>query len=117
LSSTTTISINSVLEIAAGKEHHLLLINDGSSTPKVLSIGRNTYGQLGNGTTTSSSGYFNLLDLSAFGTPIHVDCGEFYSIIVFQNGQIAMFGDNTFGQCGVNSSASKITVPTLSIGY
>ena len=98
------------LKIATGGYHTLALKSDGT----VWTWGYNNYGQLGNGTTTSSnipiqvSGLSNITDIGA---------GLSFSLAVGSNGTIYTWGRNNFGQLGngnYNNSSTPVQVTGLS---
>lgn len=97
------------LKIASGGYHTLALKSDGT----VWAWGYNNYGQLGNGTTTTSSlpiqvsGLSNITDIGA---------GLSYSLAVSSNGKVYAWGRNNFGQLGdgtYNNSSTPVQVSGL----
>jgi alpha-tubulin suppressor-like RCC1 family protein len=102
--------------IGCGDHHSLILTNIG----KVLSFGRNNYGQLGNLTNSgtdnpnqnpleieSANGYNKL-------NAISVACGEFHSTILLDTGKILSCGRNNYGQLGnPTNSGTDISNSTL----
>lgn len=90
--------------VAAGEYHSLILKSDGT----VWAFGDNTYGQLGDGTTTNHtapaqvSGLINIKSIAA---------GENYGLAVADNGTVWAWGNNTYGQLGNNESGNNLTTP------
>lgn len=77
--------------------------------------GDNSYGQLGNGTTTPSSSPVSVTSLSGV---VDVVAGTFHTCVLLNNDDVKCWGDNTYGQLGqlldVNSS-SPISVFTSDV--
>ena len=101
---------NGVVSISAGDEHSLYTLNNGSST-SLFAMGRNSAGQLGNGSTTQSS------------TPIQIDdnnitsisAGWRHSLYIKNDGtgsSLYGVGANDFGQLGDGSDTNQ-TTPVL----
>ncbi|MFC0598251.1 Ig-like domain repeat protein [Streptomyces palmae] len=92
--------------IAGGDDHSLAL----TSTGEVLAWGYNAYGQLGNGTTTSSSLPVTvLLPAGADVTSLAAGHG-FQSFALLSTGQVLAWGDNTYGQLG-DGTTTRRTAP------
>ncbi|ORJ53140.1 beta-propeller fold lactonase family protein, partial [Geothermobacter hydrogeniphilus] len=87
--------------IAAGGEYNLVLLADGS----VLSWGRNTYGQLGDGTTVDRHTPAPVLD--GGGLPLTgiraVAAGLDHSLALTEDGRVLAWGGNAHGQLGDGS--------------
>lgn len=45
--------------------------------------------------------------------PYDLSCGDNYSLVLTRDGRVYAWGDNTFGQCGNNSTHSNILKPKL----
>jgi alpha-tubulin suppressor-like RCC1 family protein len=99
-----------VVSISAGDEHSLYTLNNSSST-SLFAMGRNSAGQLGNGSTTQSS------------TPIQIDdnnitsisAGWRHSLYIKNDGtgsSLYGVGANDFGQLGDGSDTNQ-TTPVL----
>ena len=82
-----------IVAISAGDEHALALANDGT----VWSWGKNTYGQLGNGTTTTTLRPIQVESLSGI---IAISAGEAHSLALCEDGTVWAWGDNASGQLG-----------------
>ena len=112
-----------VTAIAGGQSHSLAL----TSTGQVLAWGSNSYGQLGNGSTTNSSTPVAVSLPS--GTTVTAIAGGFYhSLALTSSGQVLAWGWNFYGQLGngttTNSSTpvpvslpSGTTVTAIAVGF
>ena len=104
--------------------HSAILLNTG----KVVTFGRNEYGQLGNGdggfendgTTPKTSNIPVAVSLNAGynGTnAIMVKCGKNNTAILLNNGKVVIFGSNVYGQLGDGTfTNSKIPVAVIKGG-
>ena len=93
---------------ATGSGHSLAIHADGS----LWASGQNSYGQLGNGTTTSAAGWVQV------GTDkdwAQVACGGNSSLALKTNGTAWAWGDNTYGQLGDGTNSNR-SVPTAVAG-
>jgi alpha-tubulin suppressor-like RCC1 family protein len=96
-----------VAAISTGYKHTCAL----TSLNAVNCWGDNTYGQLGNGTTTQSSNPVNVSGLSSGVGAISV--GEFHACALTATGGVKCWGDNTFGQLGVGDvTMVSSSIPT-----
>ena len=91
--------------IAAGNSHSLAL----TSTGQVLAWGYNGYGQLGNGTTTSSSTPV-AISLPSGASVIAIAGGLFHSLALTSTGQVLAWGYNVDGELG-NGTNTKSSTP------
>jgi alpha-tubulin suppressor-like RCC1 family protein len=91
--------------VAAGASHTVVV--DGSGG--VWTWGRNNWGQLGNGTLTTS-----LLPLQVSGVSgvVAVAAGEFHTLALAADGRVWAWGANYYGQVG-DSSTNYRTSPVL----
>jgi len=117
VSNTGTGFLGRVRAIAAGANHSLALLDDST----VWAWGNNTYGQLGNGTTTNSDvpvqvvtgpgGFFSLLyDVVA------IAAGGDHSMALTVNGTVLTWGYNNNGQLGdgtKNNNSYAVTAPQI----
>ena len=93
-------------DIVSGNNHSLVLTSDG----RLLSWGNNTYGQLGDGTTNSTTTpnditpFFNLV-LNE--TIVDVSSGTDHVVATTSNNRIFCWGRNDQGQLGDNSIVDK----------
>jgi hypothetical protein len=105
-----------VIAIDAGESHSVALCSDGT----VVAWGKNTDGQLGNGTTTGSSVpvVVSASGVLAGKTPVTVTAGVSHSLALCSDGSLAAWGSNSAGQLGNNtttSSSSPVLVSTSSL--
>ncbi|WP_395753441.1 cadherin-like beta sandwich domain-containing protein [Prosthecobacter sp.] len=105
----TPLSGRTVLALSAGSTHSLALCTDGT----LVAWGDNTYGQLGNITTTSSS---VPVAVTTAGTPlagktvIAVASGGWHNLALCSDGTLVSWGLNASGQLG-NSTNTSSSVP------
>lgn len=83
--------------IVTGNDHVLMINSDGT----VSAWGSNTYGQLGNGTNTSSIEPVVVQGLSDI---IEVTAGDGYSLAMDKNGEVYSWGRNSWGMLGDGST-------------
>ncbi|MDA8615733.1 putative Ig domain-containing protein, partial [Candidatus Poseidoniales archaeon] len=82
------------IDISAGGDHTCAVLDDGS----VTCWGGNTYGQLGDGTTTSRTSPTQTLSL---GRPaVAVEAGWYFTCALLDNGSVSCWGKNNQGQLG-----------------
>ncbi len=114
-SSTTPVAVSlpsgtTVTAIAGGSYHSLALTSSG----QVLAWGDNVEGELGNGTTTSSS------------TPVQVSLpsgtivtaiagGGYHSLALTSSGQVLAWGNNAYGQLGNGTTTNSSTPVAVSL--
>ena len=106
-STLTAVDVTGVLKgkvitaLAAGNSHSLALCADGT----VAAWGRNTYGQLGNNSTTGSSVPVTVTTTGALAgkTVIALAAGDTHSLALCSDGTVAAWGSNGYGQLGNNS--------------
>lgn len=95
-----------VISLAAGTNHSLVLLSDGS----LAAWGSNAQGQLG---TIGSNGSFVPIAVARnigalFGkTVTNIGCGEFHSMVLSSDGDLASWGEGVSGQLGNNTSISS----------
>eukprot|EP00794_Sanderia_malayensis_P012026 gene12026-13267_t len=81
-----------VIDIAAGLEHTVFLLKDGS----IYTCGSNDHKQLGrSGNDNRHPGRVNLLETNAIK---QVACGEFFTLVLNSNNHLYAFGDSRRGQ-------------------
>ncbi|MBP9907027.1 MAG: hypothetical protein KBF66_15865 [Rhodoferax sp.] len=100
-----------VVGLAAGKNHSLARIRDGS----VVAWGENTDGQLGDGSVTSKGLPGKVVGLSSI---VAVAGGERHSLAVDTNGSVWAWGSNDFGRLGQGDAElamSKVPVQVLEL--
>ena len=86
-------------------------------TGSVKCFGYNAYGELGNGSTTSSSTPVNVMN---GGVPLSavsiVKAGYFHSCALLTSGGVRCWGDNGFGELG-NNSTNNSNTPVSVVGF
>ncbi|WKU07124.1 RCC1 domain-containing protein [Micromonospora sp. HUAS LYJ1] len=94
--------------VAGGQFHSLALTDDG----RVFAWGRNTSGQLGDGTTTNR---LTPVQVSfPAGTVITaIATHNVHNIALTSTGQVYTWGDNTYGQIGDGTTGNTRKTPTL----
>jgi len=106
--------ISGVISVTAGDNYNVALKNDGT----MLAWGYNNVGQLGDGTTATK---FNPVVVSdALGNPITgitmVSAGGVHTLALKSNGNIAAWGDNTWGKLGDGTSVNRVNPVVLNTG-
>jgi len=94
-----------VKQISCGRLHTMMLMKNG----KIYGTGYNYEGQLGIGNTTDSKLFVELTNNTGK-TPITIDCGTDFTMILMSDGSIYATGVNTFGQLGIGSSSNKSSI-------
>ena len=100
---------------AAGFQHSMILLNTG----KVLSFGRNQYGQLGDNSTTQRNSPV-LVTTTGIGNDyngsnaIAISAGDYHSMILLNTGKVLSFGRNLSGELGDGSTTDRITPVEIS---
>ncbi|MFN4942951.1 MAG: Ig-like domain-containing protein, partial [Akkermansiaceae bacterium] len=94
-------------QIAAGANHSMLI----SQTGQVWCWGRNTYGQLGNGTTTNSHTPVLSSAVTDWNSLIMISAGKSHSFALKSDGSLWSWGYNYYGQLG-HGNTSSLMVPT-----
>ena len=95
-----------VKAVAAGSKHSMVLKQDGS----VWSAGRNTYGQLGDGSKATSTSMHRVTEdfMQAFGRDAKaIAAGLFHSMVLQRDGTVWATGRNDYGQLGDRSMICK----------
>lgn len=101
--------LSSVVAIAAGRDHSLAVLSDGT----VWSWGSNAKGQLGNGTKVSSS---TPVQVQGISDAVDVGAGRSYSHAVLSDGSLLAWGYNYNGQLGEGTKSDRLTpVPVLNL--
>lgn len=91
-----------VVAMDAGADHTLFLKADGT----VWSVGLNTTGQLGDGTTISRD-----TPVQVMSGVVEIAAGSFFSLFLMENGTVWASGSNQYGQFGDGTTATTVTTP------
>ena len=103
LSATAVSGIGEALAVAAGGDHSLALLRDGT----VRAWGVNTHGELGDG---SLSDRYVPVPVTGLANVRAIAAGADHSLALTQAGRVYAWGHNLFGQLGTGTPASS-TVP------
>ena len=95
------------VEIAGGDSHVCAILDDGS----IVCWGQNDHGQLGDGTTTDKSNPTQTTSLGNGRSAIAIDVGPNHSCAVLDDGSVACWGNNQWGQLGDGTTTQR-TTPT-----
>jgi hypothetical protein len=98
--SRTPVPVNGLSEveaIAAGGNHSLALLKNGT----VMAWGENTYGELGDGTTTNSDVPVPVSNLRGV---TKVAAGREHNLALLGEGSVMAWGNNAEGQLGIGTS-------------
>lgn len=95
---TTVVGLTSgVMDIATGGNHTCAVINTGG----VKCWGRNRFGELGNGQTST---FVTFTPIDVVGLPDHVKAisasPDEYTCVILESGQVMCWGHNRYGQLG-----------------
>jgi alpha-tubulin suppressor-like RCC1 family protein len=100
--------LTEVTAVAAGQYHSLALLSSGA----VMAWGRNSSGQLGNGTTTGSD---VPVVVGGLGEVTAVAAGATHSLALLGNGTVVAWGNNEKGELG-NGTRTNSTLPVAVSG-
>ncbi len=106
------LSGRTVIAIATGRSHSLVLCSDGT----LAAWGENSYGQLGNGSTTGRNVpvLVNQTGVLSGKSVVAVTAGKYHSLALCSDGTLAAWGSNSTGQLGNGSAmdySTKSNVP------
>ncbi len=104
MKSSSSVFLSGVAEVATGAQHTLIRKTDGT----LWACGLNTYGQLGDGTTTLSK--YPVQVKTALGTltgVAQIAAGESHSLARLTSGSVYAFGLGTSGQLGNGLKVSQ----------
>ena len=102
--------LTDVVAISAGGSHRLAVRSDGT----VWAWGSNSYGQLGDGTTTARPSPVQVPGLANI---VSVEAGDGFSFAVRNDGAVWAWGSNYLGELGDGTTTQQLTptpVPALS---
>jgi alpha-tubulin suppressor-like RCC1 family protein len=112
-SGSSLLSGKTIVQMAAGQYHVLVLASDG----KLYAWGRNSNGQLGNGTTTNSNTPVEVTMSGVLSgkTITAVAAGHQHSVVLTADGLVFSWGYGGMGQLGRGSTANATTpvAPTM----
>lgn len=109
LNDSSGAAIGNGVQVSAGSDHSLLVRADGT----VYAWGLNTYGQLGDGSTTERD-WATLVKDASGSTLTGVTralAGEHFTVFLRSDGTVWSVGRNQYGQLGNGSSAALSLVP------
>jgi alpha-tubulin suppressor-like RCC1 family protein len=89
--------------IASGHSHSLFLLSDGN----VKSVGNNTYGQLGDHTTTHRQTPVAVYGVSGWGGATAIACGGYHSMFLLSDGTVRSVGNNGRGRLGDGTTTDR----------
>ena len=101
------INITGAIDIAAGREHALALMPDGT----VRTWGRNNFGQIGDGTSTNRSSPVTVPGISGV---VAIASGHNHCLALLSNGTVRAWGYNASGQIGDGSTTHRRTPVAVS---
>ncbi len=95
-------TLSDVTAVTCGYNHSLVLKSDGT----VWACGSNSYGQLGDGSTTDSNTLIQVSDLADI---TDIAGGQYHSLALKSDGTVWAWGSNSYGQLGDGSYTDKST--------
>jgi alpha-tubulin suppressor-like RCC1 family protein len=104
-----------VAAIAAGSNHSVALATDGH----VYTWGGNTYGQLGNGTTTTATTPVEVEGPGGTGflsDVVAIAAGNSFTVAVTAAGHVYAWGYNNYGQLGTGTTTTTTPVEAKGVG-
>ena len=106
---TTNIS-NDVKQVACGRQHTMILKNDGS----LWSCGQNNYGQLGLSDTNYRT-TFNKITTNINNDVKEIVCYSDHTFIIKNDGSVWACGYNNLGQLGLNDKTNRTSFTQVTI--
>jgi alpha-tubulin suppressor-like RCC1 family protein len=106
LTPTTVAGLTGAVSITAGNVHTCALLQNGTAK----CWGRNIYGQLGDGTTTTRSTPTTVTGLTG---AVTITAGDYHTCAVLQNGTIKCWGSNGLGELGDGTTDGRLTPTTV----
>lgn len=99
--------------VAAGAYHTCALRSNGT----VACWGRNSDGQLGDGSTQGSNTPVEVVGIpTPVATPVAIAAGAFHSCALFSDGTMQCWGHNADGELGIGSNVNPISAPRPVVG-
>ena len=114
--SPTAVSLNAgenVIDVGSGDVHACALLDDGS----IKCWGRNTKGQLGDGTNNDRSLPTSTASLGAGRTAVDIGVGEVSVCALLDNDDVKCWGWNHKGQLGDGTNTTKNSPPSSAITF
>src|SRR5580704_2063734 len=96
----TQFNSNTIVSIACGAHHSLVLTKDG-----LYSFGYNYFGQLGLGNNTDQNIPHKITQFNS-DTIVSIACGEYHSFVLTKDG-LYSFGNNNHGQLGLGNNTNQ----------
>ena len=104
--------VNNILTLKTSWKHNVLVFKNG----KVYVWGANYYGQLGLGDTTNRNAPTKNTQLEQLiqengdaNNILTLETGHSYSILIFKNGKVYVWGYNEYGQLGIGDTTNRNT--------
>ena len=101
----TVSGIAGATAVACGSSFTAVLLADGT----VRTFGLNNYGQLGVNDTTDRVTPVQVFGISS--SAVAVACGYYHTAVLLADGTVRTFGDNTYGQLGINVASGTRQTP------
>ena len=120
---TPTLPATGMISLDAGRTASAISVSDASYTcallddGSVVCWGRNTLGQLGDGTTTNRDTPTQTASLGAGRTAVAISAGNDQTCAILDDGSVACWGSNQHGQLGDGTTTDRHTpTQTASLG-
>ena len=104
-------SISTATSVSAGYRHTCAVLSGGT----VKCWGYGSYGQLGDGSTTSTQS--TPVSVSGISTATSVSAGYWHTCVVLSGGTVKCWGYGSYGQLGDGSTTSSQTTPVGVFGF
>jgi len=91
--------------ISSGTQHHCVILDNG----EVSCWGMNSYGQLGDGTTTNRYTPTQTSSLGTGRTAVAISSGLYHTCAILDNGSVSCWGDNDAGKLGDGTTTDRNT--------